>query len=94
MENTYLVHYGIKGMRWGVRRYQNEDGTLTSAGRRRQSNEETYKKLEGLAKKEVNYTTKTKIYSKQKDGSVKLEKTATKNYQKHYQKRIERAAKK
>lgn len=30
-----LMHYGIKGMKWGVRRYQNEDGTLTSSGRKR-----------------------------------------------------------
>lgn len=28
-------HYGIKGMKWGVRRYQNEDGTLTPAGKKR-----------------------------------------------------------
>lgn len=30
-----LKHWGIKGMRWGVRRYQNADGTLTAAGKRR-----------------------------------------------------------
>lgn len=31
-----LYHYGIKGMRWGVRRYRNEDGSLTEAGKKRQ----------------------------------------------------------
>lgn len=31
----YLKHHGIKGMRWGVRRYRNEDGTLTPAGKKR-----------------------------------------------------------
>lgn len=42
MENTYpnrceevLAHHGTKGMHWGIRRYQNPDGSLTAAGRRR-----------------------------------------------------------
>lgn len=41
-----LYHWGIKGMKWGVRRYQNKDGTLTKAGRNRLRNEASnyYKK--------------------------------------------------
>jgi hypothetical protein len=30
-----LQHHGVKGMKWGVRRYQNKDGTLTAAGKKR-----------------------------------------------------------
>jgi hypothetical protein len=30
-----LYHWGVKGMRWGVRRYQNKDGSLTPAGKKR-----------------------------------------------------------
>jgi hypothetical protein len=35
----YLQHHGILGMKWGVRRYQNPDGSLTGAGRRRYGKE-------------------------------------------------------
>lgn len=34
-EGTCLAHHGIKGQKWGVRRYQNEDGTLTTLGKLR-----------------------------------------------------------
>lgn len=33
--STQLQHHGIKGMKWGVRRYQNKDGSLTPAGKKR-----------------------------------------------------------
>ena len=33
--SDFLIHYGIKGQKWGVRRFQNEDRTLTPAGKER-----------------------------------------------------------
>lgn len=34
MDENALEHHGIKGMRWGIRRYQNSDGSLTAAGKK------------------------------------------------------------
>lgn len=37
ISNGELYHYGVKGMHWGVRRYQNKDGTRTALGKKRSS---------------------------------------------------------
>lgn len=38
LDENYLAHHGTKGQKWGVRRFQNEDGTLTAAGKERYRN--------------------------------------------------------
>lgn len=38
-ETNYLAHHGIKGQKWGVRRFQNPDGTRTEAGKKRYAND-------------------------------------------------------
>ncbi len=54
--NNYLVHYGVKGMSWGRRRWQNVDGTLTDAGKRRYG-----QRLE-VGSIQVPYTNTTRYY--------------------------------
>lgn len=54
VEQEELTHWGIKGMRWGVRRYQRKDGTLTKAGeRRREKLENELKQLKGPKKRDA-----------------------------------------
>jgi len=58
LEVDMLAHYGIKGQQWGVRRYQNEDGTLTEAGKRRY--------LKGYNEAEIKLNTATSQTEKDK----------------------------
>lgn len=57
MNNNELYHHGIIGMKWGVRRYQNKDGSLTAAGKKRYNQDswsEDAKTASQLKKKSVN----------------------------------------
>ena len=82
MNSTYLEHHGIKGMRWGIRRYQNKDGSLTPAGKRRliqiESERDT---LLGVKKKSDSRTDSTPVVKK---------KTAREMSDKELQDKIER----
>ena len=42
--NNELYHHGVKGQRWGIRRYQNPDGTLTAEGKKRYGTIENFNK--------------------------------------------------
>lgn len=74
-----LYHWGVKGMKWGVRRYQNKDGSLTDAGRKRyarDAREQGYK----------DYNESTGTYSKKtKKGRQDLDFDANKYAKQDYQ---------
>lgn len=70
-----LKHHGIKGMKWGVRRFQNSDGSLTPEGRKRYNSDdlkETQKKVEkGKAMVDGVKKTRTKAAEKQHEKKIK-----------------------
>lgn len=67
---AYLEHHGILGMKWGVRRFQREDGSLTSAGRKRKVSNEN--KREETRKAVRDYSKKYNKASKASDDADEL----------------------
>jgi len=69
--NNELYHYGIKGQKWGVRRYQNEDRSLTPAGKKRYAKDSAkLEKYQGTVDKRLIKTAKKaqKLQKKSKMG--------------------------
>lgn len=60
MDDLYLSHHGILGQKWGVRRFQNKDGSLTSEGKQRLSRID--KKYDRLAKKDAKEYARAKMF--------------------------------
>lgn len=67
MENDYLAHHGVKGQRWGIRRFQKKDGTLTSAGKKRYKDSDK----EQMKKNQEDSKPKTKPVSQMTDDEIR-----------------------
>ena len=63
---SYLVHHGTKGQKWGIRRYQNPDGTLTALGRARLGLKGTYDGAKNAVKNAKNAIKQAKLKRQRK----------------------------
>lgn len=73
-----LYHWGIKGMKWGVRRYQNSDGSLTAAGKKRYaSSDDVHNMSTDELRRKVNRLTNEQRYAELTRSSSAVSRAAT-----------------
>lgn len=76
--NEELYHFGVRGMKWGIRRYRNEDGTLTEKGKKRYAKmnakvDKTYKWHTDPAKETLKRSTSSKAAKESAKNTIKRE---------------------
>lgn len=87
-ENEYLAHHGIKGQRWGVRRYQNEDGSLTEEGLKRYRSDSASSTQKSLNKIE---SENARLKYKSAKEKIKAEKAYQKSKDDKYEEHMSKA---
>ena len=85
---AYLAHHGVQGQKWGVRRYQNEDGTLTAAGKSRYSTDSAHKTTKGLNRIEKE---NAKLRTKSAIAKIKAQKAYQKGKDEKFKKYADKA---
>lgn len=97
MNSNQVSHSGIKGMKWGVRRYQNLDGTLTEEGKKRYGNPEGYEAaakessaLEEATKAASNAVNTATIFTNTQKGSMVIKKDYSGLSDQELQRRVNR----
>jgi len=68
-----LQHWGVPGMRWGVRRYQNKDGSLTKAGKKRYGTRTNFERVQAAKKAAEKYNSKEAKAKRKADARAEAE---------------------
>lgn len=89
-DSEELYHHGVKGMKWGVRKYQNSDGTLTDNGKNRVSKE--YRKYLNKAHKDLNKGYSKRYYKAYNKAANDMNNGLIDRYNKEYEKKLGKKA--